>query len=330
MSTLVARQQPSSTAASSNSNSGGSTPSLFFIALGIGVVFINLWLIIGIKYCCRHRRRRLDANYNDVHYNEELQNIAFYTGRVPRRAKEKKLISLEELNQMFPVQKYKEWRSNREENGLPTEGGISSAAAQKLATTNTPLPEDKGMTTTTIEVSQKIDSNSSPIDTSNDNKKVQTTETTKDVPDISGDLCAICIDNLEPNDEVRALACHHVFHSDCVTPWLTTRRALCPLCKMDFYKRVQTLNEADVEQITSPHPVVLANRNTPQLMYPWEVFVRAPRLDRSQQQQPQENRLDVSVNSTRRNPFSNLLFWRRSHYTNSGSVPSTANNDTNV
>lgn len=48
--------------------------------------------------------------------------------------------------------------------------------------------------------------------------------------------CAICLDVFEPNDTVRGLICGHVFHSDCLDPWLTRRRACCPICKRDYYK----------------------------------------------------------------------------------------------
>ena len=53
----------------------------------------------------------------------------------------------------------------------------------------------------------------------------------------SGDTCAICIDTLEDDDQVRGLHCGHAFHHTCVDVWLTTRRAICPLCKRDYYVR---------------------------------------------------------------------------------------------
>lgn len=50
-----------------------------------------------------------------------------------------------------------------------------------------------------------------------------------------GDSCAICLDVIEDDDDVRGLTCGHTFHCGCLDPWLTNRRACCPLCKADYY-----------------------------------------------------------------------------------------------
>lgn len=48
--------------------------------------------------------------------------------------------------------------------------------------------------------------------------------------------CAICLESYEDEEIVRGLVCGHVFHAECVDPWLTRRRACCPICKRDYYK----------------------------------------------------------------------------------------------
>lgn len=49
--------------------------------------------------------------------------------------------------------------------------------------------------------------------------------------------CAICIDDMDEDDTVlvRGLSCGHIFHPECIDPWLLTRQACCPLCKASFY-----------------------------------------------------------------------------------------------
>lgn len=54
--------------------------------------------------------------------------------------------------------------------------------------------------------------------------------------------CAICIDAFEPSDQVRGLICGHVFHQDCLDPWLTKRKACCPMCKRDYYLKRPNAN----------------------------------------------------------------------------------------
>lgn len=44
--------------------------------------------------------------------------------------------------------------------------------------------------------------------------------------------CPICLDDFTPYDTVvRELPCLHVFHPDCIDPFLETQSSLCPLCK---------------------------------------------------------------------------------------------------
>ncbi|NWS51929.1 RN128 ligase, partial [Chunga burmeisteri] len=50
-----------------------------------------------------------------------------------------------------------------------------------------------------------------------------------------GDSCAVCIEQYKPNEVVRILTCNHLFHKNCVDPWLLEHRT-CPMCKCDILK----------------------------------------------------------------------------------------------
>ena len=44
--------------------------------------------------------------------------------------------------------------------------------------------------------------------------------------------CSICLEDYVQNATVvRELPCHHMFHPDCIDPFLLKRSSLCPLCK---------------------------------------------------------------------------------------------------
>nr|XP_046175670.1 RING finger protein 150 [Oncorhynchus gorbuscha] len=58
------------------------------------------------------------------------------------------------------------------------------------------------------------------------------------------DNCAVCIEGYKPNDVVRILPCRHLFHKNCVDPWLLDHRT-CPMCKIDILKALGIALNAD-------------------------------------------------------------------------------------
>lgn len=211
-----------------------------------------------------------------------------------RRRREKKLMTMEEVNEKFPMQKYKSWVAGRAQEGLPTRGGVTAPSSRansvlnadgvvpelpfqerestevpdrpttsatsaaepeigaghekKDSTTSTvvdaaPTPTTEAQPLPTIHETHPGNESEAPLD------KTRTSHDEEDEDDdehidaalppeclgTSGDTCAICIDTLEDDDDVRGLTCGHAFHAVCLDPWLTSRRACCPLCKADYY-----------------------------------------------------------------------------------------------
>ncbi|QDS67759.1 hypothetical protein FKW77_006290 [Venturia effusa] len=52
--------------------------------------------------------------------------------------------------------------------------------------------------------------------------------------------CVVCLEEyVDGVSRVMSLPCGHEFHAECITPWLTTRRRTCPICKGDVVRSVQ-------------------------------------------------------------------------------------------
>lgn len=42
--------------------------------------------------------------------------------------------------------------------------------------------------------------------------------------------CSVCMEDFKCRELVRKLPCHHLYHTDCIVPWLKMH-ATCPICR---------------------------------------------------------------------------------------------------
>ncbi|PSR87196.1 hypothetical protein BD289DRAFT_367483, partial [Coniella lustricola] len=237
-------------------------------------------IIVGVKYCFRYNAR--NRNLRITGEDGEPINLENMPQHPRRRRREKKLMTIDEVNEKFPMMKYKSWVASRAQEGLPTRGGISqppsragslrnadgivSLNKERESTDERPETAGDSITSspshdeTTAQHTEKAavaaelaEEHKKPTDatasgtTQNSNDTAGSDDEHDEEDDhihdalppealeSSGDTCAICIDGLEDDDDVRGLTCGHAFHAVCLDPWLTSRRACCPLCKADYY-----------------------------------------------------------------------------------------------
>ncbi len=270
-------------------------------------------------------------------------------------------MTMDEVNERFPLTKYKQWKSSRETDGLTPNGGIATTPQSRAASlkevegvisgateessaarpgtalsmaredvlanssSQKPLsprpsaevketlgekdmeekkagPENSATNTDkhiesitthdalTSPTAPQTDINPHADESDEDEDDPIRTATAPEMLAEPGDACAICLDTLEDEEDVRGLTCGHAFHASCVDPWLTTRRACCPLCKADYYvpkPRPEGELGVGLTSPTSPQATWSPTRGNPFNRASRVVVISGP--NGPQGQQPQRN-----------------------------------------
>lgn len=58
------------------------------------------------------------------------------------------------------------------------------------------------------------------------------------------EICAVCLEEFKPKDELGICPCKHAFHRKCLIKWLEVRK-VCPLCNMPVLQLAQLHGKPD-------------------------------------------------------------------------------------
>lgn len=166
-----------------------------------------------------------------------------------RRINKLDVLSNDQLEELFPFETYKNWNNGGKDDVKIRNKGILGYIDEfpdiERENTNERLEEEVRSTSNadTHNHEQDISDMKPPNALNIEMEEIQP------VLHFDSGLCAICLDDLVDDDLIRGLICGHVFHKDCIDPWLTQRKCVCPTCKRDLYIKANEVEEVDVNEV---------------------------------------------------------------------------------
>ncbi|ESZ99044.1 hypothetical protein SBOR_0578 [Sclerotinia borealis F-4128] len=191
---------------------GTNLPSLWeFLLIIVAALAVMLTVTSGsMHYLQRRRRQALRRRVENGEVNLETLGI-------------KRLTVPQDIIDKMPIFTY-----NFDGKQFPV--------AHRDSTTIGQIPSDKGPLAEENEISICDDSTSkalSPVvipDLESPSLSISRLE--QRVVPFSQPICPICLDDFESgNTPIRELPCGHIFHPECIDPFLSNNSSLCPMCK---------------------------------------------------------------------------------------------------
>lgn len=204
-------------------------------------------------------------NYiRDHHFIQTLFLERRFTGRRRRRRRGRysrmKKLSEAEVEILFPKKTYTDWlNGGQERDHEKRDGVLQEEGNTDSGNLNIINEEDSSDLHSQTTVSDRVASSSRDMD--NDDsielhelKNEATNSVSADAEDdlhFTSGSCAICLETIGDEDIVRGLICGHVFHAECLDPWLTKRRACCPMCKRDYFFKKEAAESTETQTSTT-------------------------------------------------------------------------------
>ncbi|KAL6231100.1 hypothetical protein BDW75DRAFT_248118 [Aspergillus navahoensis] len=137
------------------------------------------------------------------------------------------ILTSADLNKRFPLIKYSAW------SAAPTHRAKHSKEIEvdpdPDTTSQAPAPAPASPSALSFDATEKEVQVRAPVEH----------ETASSHGDAHRE-CAICMEDFDDDDSIRALTCDHIFHASCLDPWFTKRQARCPLCKTCYYPEISS------------------------------------------------------------------------------------------
>ena len=202
-------------------NNGSSLPGLWvFLLIVLGILLV---IISGTSFVMRiiQRRHRQNLRRRIVNGEVDLEALGIKRLNVPQDVLDK-----------MPIHTYFAHDPSKPLPNQPpaiSESLVTSSTIESAPSDPKPANEGHGEIS-----SAKGHLKAQGEHRDNTSESVVSNSIVSDVPctRFSQYSCAICLDDFEPNvTQVRELPCGHIFHPECVDPFLRNNSSLCPMCK---------------------------------------------------------------------------------------------------